>query len=162
MSHSSSQTEIGSIHSHKSQQRELSCPVSRSACLSPSALLLTHAAPLLEERFSWKQRYVKGLAPGHCLDVWRSSGLIVVQGFPKSHGSCRQDIQSMRAMQPQQLPPQQNQAGAGLTLRTPTALQYLWGVTLRDPSATINTQTQICLHSLREDWMEQQLVHSYS
>uniref|UniRef100_A0A8C6TE26 Phosphofurin acidic cluster sorting protein 2 n=1 Tax=Neogobius melanostomus TaxID=47308 RepID=A0A8C6TE26_9GOBI len=26
MSHSSSQTEIGSIHSHKSQQRELSCP----------------------------------------------------------------------------------------------------------------------------------------
>uniref|UniRef100_A0A3B4YU17 Phosphofurin acidic cluster sorting protein 2-like n=1 Tax=Seriola lalandi dorsalis TaxID=1841481 RepID=A0A3B4YU17_SERLL len=30
MSHSSSQTEIGSIHSQKSQQRELSCPVSRS------------------------------------------------------------------------------------------------------------------------------------
>uniref|UniRef100_A0A665WMH1 Phosphofurin acidic cluster sorting protein 2-like n=1 Tax=Echeneis naucrates TaxID=173247 RepID=A0A665WMH1_ECHNA len=29
MSHSSSQTEIGSIHSQKSQQRELSCPVSR-------------------------------------------------------------------------------------------------------------------------------------
>lgn len=28
MSHSSSQTEIGSIHSQKSQQRELSCPVS--------------------------------------------------------------------------------------------------------------------------------------
>uniref|UniRef100_A0A8C5N6D8 Phosphofurin acidic cluster sorting protein 2-like n=1 Tax=Gouania willdenowi TaxID=441366 RepID=A0A8C5N6D8_GOUWI len=30
MSHSSSQTEIGSIHSQKSQQRELSCPVSQS------------------------------------------------------------------------------------------------------------------------------------
>uniref|UniRef100_A0A8C6LUT9 Phosphofurin acidic cluster sorting protein 2-like n=1 Tax=Nothobranchius furzeri TaxID=105023 RepID=A0A8C6LUT9_NOTFU len=30
MSHSSSQTEIGSVHSQKSQQRELSCPVSRS------------------------------------------------------------------------------------------------------------------------------------
>uniref|UniRef100_A0A3B4ADK4 Uncharacterized protein n=1 Tax=Periophthalmus magnuspinnatus TaxID=409849 RepID=A0A3B4ADK4_9GOBI len=32
MSHSSSQTEIGSIHSHKSQQRELSCPV-RNKCV---------------------------------------------------------------------------------------------------------------------------------
>uniref|UniRef100_A0A8C2WM53 Phosphofurin acidic cluster sorting protein 2 n=1 Tax=Cyclopterus lumpus TaxID=8103 RepID=A0A8C2WM53_CYCLU len=30
MSHSSSQTEIGSVHSQKSQQRELSCPVTQS------------------------------------------------------------------------------------------------------------------------------------
>lgn len=33
MSHSSSQTEIGSIHSQKSQQREPTCPVSSSLCL---------------------------------------------------------------------------------------------------------------------------------
>uniref|UniRef100_A0A3Q4B205 Phosphofurin acidic cluster sorting protein 2-like n=1 Tax=Mola mola TaxID=94237 RepID=A0A3Q4B205_MOLML len=36
MSHSSSQTEIGSIHSQKSQQRELSCPV-RLCSLQPSS-----------------------------------------------------------------------------------------------------------------------------
>uniref|UniRef100_A0A3Q3FDH3 Phosphofurin acidic cluster sorting protein 2-like n=1 Tax=Labrus bergylta TaxID=56723 RepID=A0A3Q3FDH3_9LABR len=40
MSHSSSQTEIGSIHSQKSAQRELSCPVTLSAHLSSSLILV--------------------------------------------------------------------------------------------------------------------------
>uniref|UniRef100_A0A8C6NT56 Phosphofurin acidic cluster sorting protein 2-like n=1 Tax=Nothobranchius furzeri TaxID=105023 RepID=A0A8C6NT56_NOTFU len=69
MSHSSSQTEIGSVHSQKSQQRELSCPVSRSW----TNLFTFKVVPQLF------RCYVRKLA--RCLNVWQPSVLIVPRVF---------------------------------------------------------------------------------
>lgn len=54
----------------------------------------------------------KGIAPGHCWDVWQSSVLIVVQGFPKTViVQARYSEHERNATH--QLPPLQNWGGGG-------------------------------------------------
>uniref|UniRef100_A0A7N6F5N5 Uncharacterized protein n=1 Tax=Anabas testudineus TaxID=64144 RepID=A0A7N6F5N5_ANATE len=61
MSHSSSQTEIGSIHSQKSQQRELSCPVNKPVIVLFQCPGLIFSSPLLVQEPETDDR---GSGPG--------------------------------------------------------------------------------------------------
>uniref|UniRef100_H2RNL1 Phosphofurin acidic cluster sorting protein 2-like n=1 Tax=Takifugu rubripes TaxID=31033 RepID=H2RNL1_TAKRU len=66
MSHSSSQTEIGSIHSQKSQQRELSCPVPRKSVYDQLNQILISDERLPESiilinTMEWQGQYVAEL-----------------------------------------------------------------------------------------------------
>lgn len=80
MSHSSSQTEIGSIHSQKSQQRELSCPVS----LLPGTLFKKKQSDAFERHRSPATVRLsvaelrKGTSPGECSNVWQASMLTLL------------------------------------------------------------------------------------
>lgn len=83
MSHSSSQTEIGSIHSHKSQQRELSCPVSLSLIGNPSDRSTVVFGSLLALKGPFcKQRYVKEEPLGTVKIYWQLFVFIEVPGVP--------------------------------------------------------------------------------
>lgn len=150
MSHSSSQTEIGSIHSQKSQQRELSCPVSWSPItiltnlsdipFQPPSLLLDVCLLINHWRgSSSKHCYVKDPPRVRFWSVSKSSRLAAVQGSPKRAWYCRRDILSMSAMQ-QQMADLQSLPSSP---RQPSHIYRDWHwTTSPPPSAQTQTHTQ--------------------